>query len=164
GITRPRENTTPSSAGGAFGTVVTSSTISICWIKWLRSAYVVPASSNTTKVSGRFSVSVISLASSSARARRAGLRLAARSTETRNGRCVEDQNYSPVAELRRTGNPGDLKQRIADGSNNDFALAKDAVYCNGDQIQSGSDDKRMEMMPPHFIHPEYSSEAQEGQY
>jgi hypothetical protein len=38
GTTCPRENTTPSTNGGAFGTGVTCSTISMCSTWWLRAA------------------------------------------------------------------------------------------------------------------------------
>src|SRR5262245_1194285 len=116
GTTWPREKTTPSTNGAAFGTRVTCSTISMCCTSALRSPYVVPATVNRMNVSWAEAVSDIRPSCADA-APAAGIVVdphGALAREARERRRIENQHDAAVAEIGCPRNAVDLHQRIGD--------------------------------------------------
>src|SRR5215218_10289802 len=109
GTTRPRENTTPSTNGGAFGTGVTCSIISMRWTAPLWTAYAVPASSNRT------------YGSAVATAHSVGLQMAAGSGVPGQPGRVQNQDRPAVPEFGRAGESGRLHERVGQLADDDLA-------------------------------------------
>src|SRR6185436_9855230 len=76
---------------------------------------------------------------------------------------IEDQDGASITQLGGSGNGRDLQKWIVDRSNNDFALAEQAVRDNADRAQTRSDHKHWKLPPGLGSQTEEGGEAYERQ-
>src|ERR1044072_4158542 len=181
GITWPRTRTTTPTAGWGFGSEATSSIISICCTKRLRTPYVVPDNSKSMNGSRLTQFSCLLCATSafsvSLWLKKFEIQQPQRHREHRGcteksvlalrrklpqSTYVQNQHHALISELGRTGDASALCEWILNGAHHDLALSEYSINRKTHGVCFFTNHEDMKVVATLLIHFENAGESNQG--